>query len=57
MPCGICSAPEIIHRAFSEFLKILKVIYIDVILIWGETQQDHDLRLKALFDSAREYNI
>jgi len=40
LPYGICSAPEVFHRCFSEIFGHIDGvnIYIDDILIWGKTQ-------------------
>lgn len=49
LPFGITSAPEIFQRKMSELLHGHEgtVVYMDDILIFGETQESHDQRLNG----------
>lgn len=59
LPYGINSAPEIFHRSFSELFSDIEgvAVYIDDLIIWGKTKEEHDNRLKKILDRAREKNI
>ncbi|KAL7846655.1 hypothetical protein SRHO_G00216350 [Serrasalmus rhombeus] len=53
LPFGITSAPEIFQRKMSELLHGHKgtVVYMDDILVFGETQEIHDQRLKQVMET------
>ena len=55
LPFGITSAPEIFQRKMSELLQGHDgtVVYMDDILISGETQEIHDQRLKRVMETIR----
>lgn len=59
LPLGISSASEVFQRAIAEMIEDLDgvVNIIDDLLVWGDSQQEHDERLKRLLDRAREYNL
>ncbi|XP_062574225.1 uncharacterized protein K02A2.6-like [Saccostrea cucullata] len=59
MPFGIKSAPEVFQRAISEMIQDLDgtEAIIDDIIVWGTTEAEHDRRLKALLDRARQHNL
>lgn len=59
MPFGICSASEVYQHRMRQILDDLDGVdvYIDDILIWGKTKQEHDKRLKNVFDRLRQENI
>lgn len=50
LPFGIKSAPEIFHRAMEAIIEGLDGtrVYIDDLVVWGNTKQQHDERLKKL---------
>ncbi|KAL7849761.1 hypothetical protein SRHO_G00191100 [Serrasalmus rhombeus] len=53
LPFGITSAPEIFQRKMSELLHGHEgtVVYMDDILVFGETQEIHDQRLKQIMET------
>ncbi|XP_045454875.1 uncharacterized protein K02A2.6-like [Melitaea cinxia] len=59
MPFGICSASEVYQHRMRQILDDLDGVdvYIDDILIWGKTKQEHDKRLKNVFDRLRQENV
>ncbi|XP_045459304.1 uncharacterized protein K02A2.6-like [Melitaea cinxia] len=59
MPFGICSASEVYQHRMRQILDDLDGVdvYIDDILIWGKTKQEHDKRLKKVFDRLRQENV
>lgn len=58
LPYGIRSAPEVFHKRFKNIFDIEGVdLYVDDIIVWGRTQEEHDKRLNKIFEIARENNI
>lgn len=58
MPFGIKTASEIFQERFQNiFLENGVEIYIDDILIHGKTKEEHDERLKEVFEKARKHNV
>ena len=57
LPFGIISAPEIFHRAMESIIEGLEGtrVYIDDLVVWGKTRQEHDKRLKDLLQSPSEW--
>ncbi|RXN18805.1 Retrovirus-related Pol poly from transposon opus [Labeo rohita] len=55
LPFGITSAPEIFQRKISEMLHGHDgtVVYMDDILVFGETQEKHDQNLKRVMETIR----
>ncbi len=55
LPFGITSAPEIFQRKMSELLHGHDgtVVYMDDILVFGETQDKHDQNLKRVMETIR----
>ncbi|CAH2092381.1 unnamed protein product [Euphydryas editha] len=52
-------ASEVFHGKLKQFLEDLDGVenYIDDIIVWGETKEIHDKRLKALLERARQINL
>jgi hypothetical protein len=50
LPFGISPAPEVFHRILGDVIQGLEGVmhFVDDVLVWGRTQEEHDLRLKAL---------
>lgn len=59
MPFGIISASEIFHRAMDNMLEGLEGVrcYVDDVVIWGSTQQEHNERLKKVLQRIRENGL
>lgn len=57
-PYGIKSVPEAYQSRFKEIFNIEGVdTYIDDLLVWGNTKQEHDKRLKEVLSLARLNNV
>ncbi|RXN21598.1 Transposon Ty3-I Gag-Pol [Labeo rohita] len=56
---GINSAPEVFHRTVGQLFEGIEGVetYIDDLLIWGETKQQHDERLRQVLERARVKNF
>jgi hypothetical protein len=50
LPFGVSPAPEVFHRVLADVLRGLPGVlhYVDDILIYAETQTEHDRRLQAV---------
>jgi hypothetical protein len=59
MPFGIKSATEVFQMVMTQMVEQTEgaVAIIDNILVWGATQEEHNLRLRKVFDPAKEYNL
>jgi transposase InsO family protein len=61
MPMGLCSAPSTFQRLMHTVLKDENwhkcLIYLDDVLIYGKTPEEHHERLKAVFQRIREANL
>ncbi|XP_045534999.1 uncharacterized protein LOC123721191 [Papilio machaon] len=56
LPYGINCAPEVFHSKIRQILEDLEGVdsFVDDIVVWGVNIEEHDRRLKALLDRARE---
>jgi hypothetical protein len=59
LPFGLSCAPEMFHKRIVEVLSHIPgvIVYIDDILVWGRTQQEHDERLQMVLDALREAKL
>ncbi|KAG0435205.1 Retrovirus-related Pol polyprotein from transposon [Dictyocoela muelleri] len=59
MPFGICNAPATFQKAMNNMFRNLKncIIYLDDILIYTKTIDEHYETLKEVFTIIRENNI
>ena len=59
LPYGIKSASEVFQRSVSQMLEDLEgaISFIDDILIWGNTKEQHDERLYAVLTKLRQENL
>ena len=59
LPFGISSAPEVFHRAIAEMLEDLEgcLNYIDDILVWGSTKEEHDRRLREVLKRIKQWGL
>ena len=61
MPFGLSTAPATFQRAMNLILANENwhkcLIYLDDILVFGSTLEEHNARLEAVFDRIREANI
>ena len=56
---GISSSPEIFQRAMSQLIEDIEGVecIVDDILVWGETMEQHDQRLRHVLERVRENNL
>ena len=59
LPFGIKSAPEVFHRTIVEMFHDIEGVetYIDDILIYAPTEEEHDRRLRAVLQRCRDANL
>ena len=59
MPFAIHNAQEVFHKRLQEVLEDLPGVETDIdnILVWGQTQDEHDERLIMLLQRARDCNL
>ncbi|PIK33923.1 hypothetical protein BSL78_29258 [Apostichopus japonicus] len=59
LPFGLNSAPEVFHRLVHEIFEGLQGVttYIDDILVWGSSKQEHDLRLIEVLNRAKDRKL
>lgn len=59
LPYGINSASEVYHARVRQLLEGLDGVdsFVDDIIVWGSTQEEHDRRLKGLFERAKIVGI
>ena len=58
-PFGIKSIPEMYQRVMTDMIQDIEgtQVIVDDILVWGQDMQQHDERLKRVFDRIKENNI
>jgi hypothetical protein len=61
MPFGLTNAPTVFeHMAndiFRDFLDIFLIVYLDDILIYSKTQEDHHIHVRQALQRLREYGL
>lgn len=58
LPYGVKSAPEVFHNCFKNIFNFEGVaIYIDDILIWGKSLNEHNERLRKVLETAKIHGI
>ena len=61
MPFGLTNAPTVFqHMAndiFRDFLDIFIIVYLDDILIYSKTQEEHDIHVRQALERLREYGL
>ena len=59
LPFGITSRPEVFHRIMQQVVSNQPgtACYIDDILVWGATVEEHDYRLRQVLSRCREAGI
>ena len=59
LPFGIKSAPEIFHRAMEQIIESLEGVrvYIDDIIVWGSTLQEHNHRLIKVMERIQKFGL
>ena len=61
MPFGLKSAPSTFQRLMNKvFMGLLGTrcfVYLDDVIIFGETLQEHNARLREVFEKLRQFNL
>ena len=61
MPFGLCNAPSSFMRLMNEvlrpFLNDFIVVYLDDILVYSKSNDDHVIHLRRLFEKLREVKL
>ena len=61
MPCGLCNAPAtfqwLMQNCLGELNLIYCLIYLDNIVVFSQTAQEHLHHLHVIFDRFREHNL
>ena len=59
LPFGVSSAPELFQRTMEEVISNLPGVetIMDDVLVWGETEAEHDRNLLGFLERAREVNL
>lgn len=61
MPFGLCNAPSsfqyLMNSIFQEYLDDFVVVYLDDIMIYSRTEEDHLRHLKVVFDKLRDNKL
>ena len=59
LPYGLCSAPEVFHKVMEVMMEGLEGtrVYMDDILVWGHTAEEHDARLKMVKQRIDKYGL
>ena len=59
LPFGICSAPEVYHRAMEHMIEGVEGVrvYADDIVLWGATLDQHNERLIRVLQRIQEYGL
>ncbi len=59
LPFGLSCAPEMFHKRVLESLRHIPgvIVYIDDILIWGRTKEEHDERLEMVLKALKEHGF
>ena len=59
LPYGITSASEVFHKTVQKIFSDIDgmKVYIDDLVIWGESKEQHDERLFQVLDQAKQVNL
>lgn len=59
LPFGICSAPEVFHRTVQQLFDGIEGVgvFLDDIIIWGKTQNEHEKRLSEVLKQAQKSGL
>ncbi|XP_063547273.1 uncharacterized protein K02A2.6-like [Cydia strobilella] len=59
LPYGVNCAPEVFHAKLRQYLEDLDGVesFIDDVIVWGSTREEHDARLERLLQRSKEIGI
>jgi hypothetical protein len=61
MPFGLTNAPSyfmnMMNKVFMEFLDKFVVVFIDDILIYSKSNEEHEKHLRAILEKLREHKL
>ncbi|XP_071900995.1 uncharacterized protein [Coffea arabica] len=61
MPFGLTNAPaaftDLMHRIFKPYLDRFVVVFIDDILVYSKTREEHEQHLKEVLQTLREHQL
>ena len=59
LPTGICSAPEVFHKTFHQFLEDCEGtrVYMDDVIVGGSTVEEHDQNLTRTLQKLSEVGL
>jgi len=59
LPFGLSSAPDVFQKIMTEMFEDIEGIevVVDDLLVWGETEEQHDARLIQVLEQARARNL
>ncbi|XP_071900988.1 uncharacterized protein [Coffea arabica] len=61
MPFGLTNAPaafmDLMHRIFKPFLDRFVVVFIDDILVYSKTREEHEQHLREVLQTLREHQL
>ncbi|KAJ8031349.1 hypothetical protein HOLleu_28054 [Holothuria leucospilota] len=59
LPFGLHSSSEVFHRTMCELMEGMEGchIYLDDILVWGKSKEEHNVRLEMVLKRAKENNL
>ena len=61
MPFGLTNAPaafmDLMHRVFQPYLDQFVVVFVDGILIYSKTKEEHEDHLRTILQALREHHL